>query len=39
MTRSTVSGADRFVFNTNHGADIIYDFEDGIDKIQFPDGS
>lgn len=39
MTRSTVErGADRFVFNANHGADIIYDFEDGIDKIQFPDG-
>ncbi|QRE73869.1 calcium-binding protein [Methylobacterium aquaticum] len=30
------AGADEFVFNTEHGADIIYDFEDGIDKILLP---
>jgi Ca2+-binding RTX toxin-like protein len=32
------SGADMFMFDTNHGADVIYDFEDGVDKIQFPVG-
>lgn len=31
-------GSDRFVFDTNHGADVIYDFEDGVDKIQLPAG-
>ncbi|WP_082173189.1 calcium-binding protein [Methylobacterium platani] len=30
------AGADKFVFDTGHGSDIIYDFEDGVDKILFP---
>ncbi len=29
-------GADKFVFDTGHGSDVIYDFEDGIDKIVLP---
>jgi Ca2+-binding RTX toxin-like protein len=28
------AGADQFAFRKNHGSDVIYDFQDGVDKIR-----